>query len=81
MFGQVCLVIIVLLFTIGSGSIIMSLLLDTYHNDHQPPVLSPVRNVVEDVFITDDSGIMEVEYNKKPISDILETFEFDDIEI
>ena len=87
MFGQISLVIIILLFTLGSLSITISLL--TEHNN--TPVYIPAKpyvknNIADEVFLTDeDSGILQVESeiieDKKPISDILESFSMEDLEV
>lgn len=84
MFGQIALVIIILSFTLGILSITISLL--TEHNN--TPVYIPAKpyvknNIADEVFLTDeDGGILgvksEIIEDKKPTSDILESFDMDD---
>lgn len=82
MLGQILIGIIIFLFVVGSGSILMSIW--TEHDS--PPFYSasiythiPVVNDARK-YISDNSDIQKKQ-EPKPISDILESFDMDDLEI
>lgn len=88
MLGQMVLSIIVLLFILGNMSLLMSVLTDRNHIPvyYIPETTCIVQNSGNELFLTDeDSGILEIESDivedKKPISDILETFSMEELEV
>ena len=88
MLGQIFLGIIIVLFLMGTGSIGISLWIDHNRSQYDSPVVykepkpSPVLKEVEYFYTEDeDEDIQEVVEEPKPISDILESFTMDDIEV
>lgn len=88
MLGQIFLGIIIVLFLMGTGSIGISLWI--YHDSSQygspvvykEPKPSPVLKEVEYFYTEDeDEDIQEVVEEPKPISNILESFTMEDLDV
>ena len=88
MLGQIFLGIIIVLFLMGTGSIGISLLIYHDRSQYVSPVVykepkpSPVLKEVEYFYTEDeDEDIQEVVEEPKPISDILESFTMEDLDV
>jgi len=89
MLGQILLGIIIVLFLMGTGSIGISLWIDHDRSQYGSPVVykeqkpSPVLKEVEYFYTEDEDENIDkvIEEEPKPISDILESFTMDDIEV
>jgi len=88
MLGQILLGIIIVLFLMGTGSIGISLWVDHDRSQYSSPVVykepkpSPVLKEVEYFYTEDeDEDIQEVVEEPKPISDILESFTMEDLDV
>jgi|SRR5210317_259990 len=92
MLGQIFLGIIIVLFLMGTGSIAISIWVDYDKDQYGSPIVykepAPVLKEVEYFYTDDDEDLdrnsaidLRIPKEEKPISDILESFTMEDLDV